>query len=66
MPGCLRALDVISTAAEQTMTEGEADLGWCGCRGRPAVRCGGMPEAPSTRWRFAVAVHWESVLSDQS
>ena len=29
IPGCLRALDVISAAAKQTITKGEEDPGWC-------------------------------------
>ena len=43
MPGCLRALDVISIAAEPMMTKGEADPGLCVWLGSTAF-CGEILE----------------------
>ena len=50
MPGCPRALDVISTAAEPTITKGEEDPGWGERRAKLAICCGEISEALSTWW----------------
>jgi len=49
MPGCLRALDVMSIAAEPTITRGEGDPGRSECLDESAVRCDKVADVLSTR-----------------